>query len=122
MSRESNNLIKVYSTKDSQHHESLVALYEQITGKNIESNQTLRSIIKDIVDQFGYQFQCCKNNKSLIIKCINMCKKAEEELENAAQRQKISNYHKEKNNSDDGPTDVEEDFIQNKNMLQRMKN
>ena len=114
MTRTSKNPITLYSTKDSQHHEFLTTLYEQMTRKVIELGLLLRSMIKDIENEFGHEFECCKNHRNLILKNINLCKKrkAEEELENAAQRQKISNCKEEKNDKDNGPTAVEEDGTQ----------
>ena len=109
ISRTSKNPITLYSTKKSQHHEFMTALYERMTGKIIEYGRSSRSMITEIENEFGHEFECCKNHRNLILKNINLCKKrkAEKNLEIALQRKKRKNNEEEKN--EEPPTVVIED-------------
>ena len=57
----------------------MTALYERMTGNIIEYGQSSRSMITEIENEFGHEFECCKNHRNLILKNINLCKKRKAE-------------------------------------------
>ena len=124
MTRTSKNPITIYSTKDSQHHEFLTMLYKQMTRKIIESGRSSRSMINDIENEFGHEFECCKNHRNLILQNINLCKKEKQKKSQRTLRgARKSGIAKKKRIMKITVQQQQKKIERNpKNILQRMKN
>lgn len=80
--RGTKNPLKVFSTKKPEDHEFITVLYQKMTCTILPSGRSSRSIISDVEEKFGCDFECCRSFQNLLSKEISSRKrKAEDELE-----------------------------------------